>query len=395
VVVVSVTHRLNVFGYLYLGAVAGDGYASSGAVGHLDLVLALEWVRANIARFGGDPDNVTIFGESAGGAKCAWLMTMPEARGLFHKAVIQSGADTTTGLSTTLSHAEEFTDVFLTELGLHKTAWRRLLEQPAERLVAAHEAAAAKLRIPYVLPPPGPTVDGAVLAETPVEAVEKGRVARVPLMIGACADELQLFTMRRDYLADTPGEERRAEIGDSGPTPLSPSGFEALRRWLGEGGDAVIEAYSRGRPDAAADEIEAAIRGDRQFLIPSLRFAEPHLKNGDGPVFVYSFGWKSGLVPQLGAFHSLDIPFFFDRTAAVPIAHRDPTAADVSGRMSDALIAFARTGSPNHPGTPEWPGYDVTTRPTMIFDRECRVENDPRSADRSAWDSIPTSRLGF
>lgn len=395
VVVVSITHRLNVFGYLYLGAVAGEEYSTSGSAGHVDLVLALQWVRDNIHRFGGDPDNVTIFGESAGGAKVAWLMTMPEARGLFHKAAIQSGAETTTGLSTNTSHAEEFTDGFLAELDLTPESWRRLLDVPPERLVAAHEGVSAKLKIPYVLAPPGATVSGPVLRRKPMDAVEEGAAANVPLMIGACADELQLFTMKRDYLAEQPGEERRAEIGDAGPAPLAPSGYAELREWLGEGADRIIADYGRTRPGATPDQVEAAIRGDRQFLIPSLRFAEAYLNNGFGPVFTYSFAWKSDLVPEIGAFHSLDIPFFFDRTQAIPIAYRDATAAPLAAQMSDALIAFARTGSPSHAGIPEWPRYRRVDRATMIFDRECRVENDPRSTDRSAWDGIETARLGF
>jgi para-nitrobenzyl esterase len=431
VVVVSVTHRLNVFGYLYLGSIAGVGYAASGCAGLLDLMLALEWVRDNVAEFGGDPGNVTVFGESAGGAKVAWLLSMPEARGLFHKAVIQSGAETTTGLGATLAAAESFTDDVLTEVGLTRSRWQGLLDLPAERLVAAHEAVSARRQIPYVLPPPGPTIDGAVLSRAPIEAVEQGLTADVPLIIGACADELQLFTMKRDYLAesstfnvqrstgsggsrtaeaatsrdrqgaaensspDHPSNEQKLTLGASGPRPLVPSGEAELRRWLGDGAGEIIEAYRRGRPTSEADEIDAAIRGDRQFLIPSLRFAEAHLRVAKSPVYVYSFAWKSELAPRLGAFHSLDISFFFDRTQAIPLASGDPSAGPLAAQMSDALIAFARFGTPSHQGIPEWAEYDLDRRSTMIFDRRCRMESDPRSEEMSAWNIVPTSRLGF
>ena len=154
VVVVSVTHRLNVFGYLYLPHIAGEAYRTSGGVGHLDLIAALEWVRDNIARFGGDPHDVTVFGESAGGAKLAGLMAMPQARSLFQRAVIQSGAETSTGLSATIEEAKEFTAAFLAELSLSAENWAELLRLPAEQLVRTHEVVSQQLGVPYVLPPP-------------------------------------------------------------------------------------------------------------------------------------------------------------------------------------------------------------------------------------------------
>ena len=394
VVVISVTHRLNVFGYLDLRSVAGEEYAASGSTGLLDLVLALEWVRDNVANFGGDPGNVTIFGESAGGAKVACLMSMPEARGLFHKAVIQSGADTAGGLSCGADAAQSFAADLLTELDLTRDSWREVLQVPGPRLVAAHEGVSAKRGSAYVLPPPGPTI-GDVLSHTPIDAVENGEIANIPLLVGACADELELFTMRRDYLAEEPGEDRTLELGDAGPRPLAPSGEDELRRWLGEGADEIIAAYKRSRPDAEGGKIEAAIRGDRQFLIPSLRFVEAFLRIVRSPVFFYSFAWKSDLAPQLGAFHSFDIPFFFDRTEAIPLASGDRTAAPLAANMAESLIAFARTGAPSHDGIPEWLPYNPKTRPTMIFDRECRLEYDPRRVERTAWEGIPTSRLGF
>lgn len=421
VVVVSVTHRLNVFGHLYLREMGGDEYAASGNAGTLDLVLALEWVRDNIAGFGGDPRNVTLFGESAGGAKITCLMAIPSARPLFHKAVIQSGADTAGGFAVSAKDAAAFTREFVAELGLTANSWRELLQMPAERLVGAHEAVARRREIPYVLPPPGATLDGVILAQKPGEAAAHGMVADVPLIVGACEDELKLFTMKEDYLARDDTAQSRNDTGETGEvsstgpagraepkrfpdgaeaspsesSPLVPAGRGALKRWLGDGADAIIAAYSRARPGASADEIEAAIRGDRQFLVPSVRYAEAHLAVNGSPLFMYLFSWKSDVAPQLGTYHSLDIPFFFDRTDAVPVASEDESAAAMAGKMSDALIAFARTGRPDHPDIPQWTPYNTRTRPTMIFARTCRVQDDPHSEERLAWVDVPAERLGF
>ena len=397
VVVVSVTHRLNVFGYLYLPHIAGDEYRTSGGVGHLDLVAALEWVRDNIARFGGDPHDVTLFGESAGGAKVACLMAMPQARRLFRRAVIQSGAETSTGLGATIEEATAFTAAFLAELNLGTQNWAELLRLPAEELVRTHEVVSQRLGVPYVLPPPGPTIDGVVLPLSPIQAAVAGECADVPLIIGACRDETKLFLLKEDSFAGqggagtSPKPDRAKELDG----PLAMVGREAFEEWLGPGAAEIIDAYRRSRPDASFPEIESAVRGDRQFLVPSLRFAEALLETGRAPVYVYSFAWESDVVPGLGAFHSMDIQFFFSTTERMPITNLDPTSRPLAERMTDALIAFARTGDPNHPGLPQWAPYDPARRATMIFDRACEVADDPRSEERRAWQSVPTDRLGF
>jgi para-nitrobenzyl esterase len=396
VVVVSVTHRLNVFGYLYLSELGGEEYETSGNAGTLDLVLALEWVRDNIARFGGDAKNITAFGESAGGAKISCLLALPTARGLFHKAVIQSGADTASGFTVDADRAASFTREFVAELGLTASTWKNMLQLPAGRLVAAHEAIARRRQIPYVLPPPGATIDDVVLRQTPIEAVTRGIAADVPLIMGACEDELRLFTMRTDYVADDGrGSRQKDPVQNADASPLVPTGLTELKRWLGAGAEGIIDSYSSAQPGLSPDEIDAAIRGDRQFLIPSVRYAEAHLATNQSPVFMYLFSWKSDVAPQLGTYHSLDIPFFFDRAGAVPIASGDTSAASVAANVSDALIAFARSGNPDHPGIPRWRPYETETRPTMIFDRSCRVENDPHSREWSSWAEVPTERLGF
>lgn len=393
VVVVSVTHRLNVFGYLYLGSLAGDEYATSANIGHLDLIAALEWVRDNITTFGGDPDNVTLFGESAGGAKIACLMTMPRARPLFHRAVIQSGADTHRGLSTTLENAERFTAAMLRDLGIRDTDWPKLLRIPAEHLVLAHERVARELGLPYVLSPPGPTIDGVVLPNTPLDAVATDGCSDIPLIIGACRDETKLFLMDKDYLAPTTG---RTASGRIAVGPLAQTGRAAFSQWLGPEADEIIAGYRESRPEASDEEIEAAIRGDRQFLVSSLRFAQARGSAGcSAPLFVYSFDWVSELLPELGAFHSTDIQFFFANTDRMPITSSDPSSSGLAAHMADALIAFARSGNPSHPGLPAWPAYDWHRRPTMVFERQCEVVDDPRPLERKAWDCVPTERVGF
>lgn len=395
VVVVSVTHRLNVLGYLCLNSIAGDEYETSGNVGHLDLVAALRWVRDNIAAFGGDPSNVTIFGESAGGSKVACLMAMPEAQGLFHKAAIQSGAETTTGLSVTRDEADAFARAFLANLNIRPSNWRRLLELPAGLLVEAHASLAGRLGVRYALPPPGMTIDGRVLPRNPIESVSAGECADVPLLVGACRDELGVFLMDEDYFARRDSGSAPVVKGSLNLEAFAAAGRESLVEWLGAGAEQIIDTYRRNRPDASDAEIEAAIRGDRQLVIPSLRFAEEFMRLQSSPVFAYSFEWVSSVLPQLGAFHNMDVGFFFSTTDLVPVTRLDPSSAVLADQMSDALIAFARSGNPNHPGLPHWPSYDRERRLTMIFDRNCNVVEDPHGEERRVWDAVPTDRLGY
>ena len=259
----------------------------------------------------------------------------------------------------------------------------------------AHEAVAHKLGVPYSLPPPGPTVDGVVLESTPIESVAAGDCADVPLMIGACRDEMGLFLMSEDYFANADPSACQTTRSPLFLGPFGAAGRETLEQWLGPGAERVIDAYRRSRPNATDAQIEAAIRGDRQLLVPSLRFAEALAETGRRPIFVYSFDWVSQVLPQLGAFHNMDVEFFFSTTEEVAITRLDPSSARLATQMGDALIAFAHSSDPDHPGLPHWPRYDARKRATMIFGRSCHIANDPRAEELAAWRSTPTDRLGY
>jgi para-nitrobenzyl esterase len=211
-------------------------------------------------------------------------------------------------------------------------------------------------------------------------------------MIGACRDETKLFLLDRDHVAVTSERDRqRAPVHDS---PLASTGRDDFVHWLGPDAERIVSAYARSRPGATFLELEAAIRGDRQFLIPSVRFAEAQMASRTSPVFFYSFDWVSPLLPQLGAFHSNDIPFFFSNTQRMAL-NRDPSSFELATKMSDALIAFARSGDPSHPTLPRWDPYDPQRRATMIFDGTCRVDEDPRADERHAWEEVSLDYIGF
>ena len=366
VVVVSITHRLNAFGYLYLGGIAGEPYRDSANVGQIDIVRALEWVRDNIAQFGGDPRRVTVFGESGGAAKIGCLMAMPAASGLFCGAVMQSGVRT---VGPTLERADDYARHLMHQVGLPPDRWRRLLELPHEQIVRAAAEVEAVRKSEFL--EPGPVSVGSTLPAAAIDAVRMGSASAVRLMIGTCVDELQLSWK---------------PIAESSP-------LGAVEERLGEHGRDVIRAYSTTGP-SSEDDIAKLITSDLKFRIPSLRFAEAQLQAGQEDVFVYLFGWSSSVMPEAGAAHSMDIPFWFGNTVRIPVTAGDPSSRKLELQMIEALVAFARDGSPNHPGLPKWERYEPGRRPTMVFDKTSRTEQDPGGPQRLAWESVPDSKLG-
>ena len=354
-VVVSVTHRLNVFGHLYLAEVAGAGYESSANVGHLDIVLGLEWVRDNIGRFGGDAGNVTIFGDSGGAAKVGCLMAMPAAKGLFHKAKMQSGVRL---VGPTTDQGAEYTRIFLTELGIQPNEWEQLQDVAPERLVAAY------WKLAFTGDPavqPGPMVDGHALLKGPVDAVGGGSAREVPLMIGTCSDELTRLPTLRGQV-----EER-----------------------LRSHAETLLARYRSQRPDVPNDNLRSALVTDAAFRVASIRLAEAQLDAGQRDVYMYIFSWGSEVMPEYAGSHGLAIPFFFDNVDRPLATSLDASSRPLAARMSEALVAFAKTGNPG------WQAYDCERRATMVFDRECRVVEDPDGDFRKAWDGIPSALMGI
>jgi para-nitrobenzyl esterase len=375
VVVVTVNYRLGALGFLAHPVLADDeAGGAAGNWGLLDQVAALRWVRDNIGSFGGDPANVTLFGESAGGMSVADLMAMPSAAGLFHKAIVQSGPPN----AASMDAAADRTAKLLAELGLSEPADLRGV--PVEALLEAQTG---------VLAPRGggglvlvPVVDGASLPADPLEAIAGGSAADVPLLIGTNRDEAKMF-MVADPRNREPDEDvlyRRIERAfAANGVDLSPA--------------AVIDAYRRARTEAGlpADprEVWSAIESDRMFRIGSIRTAEGHAAHQPA-TFMYLFEWESpAMRGALGACHALELPFVFGtlESPGMPrFAGSGPEAERLSAAMMDAWASFARDGHPAGEGLPGWPAYDARRRATMVLGASPRVEDAPLDAERAVWE---------
>jgi para-nitrobenzyl esterase len=372
VVVVTVNHRLGALGYLHLGELAGPEHASSGNAGMLDLVRSLEWVRDNIEAFGGDPDNVTIFGESGGGAKVSLLLAMPQAHGLFHRAAVQSGP----GLFVQApEEAATSTQALLSHRGIEPGpgTLRSLQELPSQAIVEAQRAVSPRPRANA--PRRGramggftPVLDGTTVTAHPNKALADGTAADVPVLIGRNRDEATLFL--------------GADPALSNPELLDEEGLHERLAVFGDRADTLLNGYRKAQPGATPLDLLIAIQTDSFMGTGTIRFAERKIQGATTPVFMYLFCWAAG---PLRASHGFEIPFVFDN-ARPPVMKASESRAELAGRMSEAWIAFAREGDPNHPGLPKWPSYSLDERATMIFDRgHCQVENDPFSAQRLLW----------
>jgi para-nitrobenzyl esterase len=373
-VVVTVNHRLGILGYLHLAELAGESYAGSGNAGMLDLVAALEWVRDNIAAFGGDPANVTLFGESGGGAKVTYLLTSPLAAGLFRRVAIQSGA----GLrAQPAARATKLAERMLASAGVDAARVDELHDLPVERLLEV-QAGEPDGRTALTLIPLGPVVDGGFLPRQPADALAAGVSPDVPVIVGTNRDEATMF------LAADP-------VLTAGPGALDDAGLRARLSLLGDDADAMLAAYREAQPSADNVDLLIAVMSDQIMRIPSIRLAELRATAGAAPAFMYLY--CLGLGP-LRAAHGYEIPFVFDN-ARPPILEVTETTERLAGQMSEAWLAFARTDDPSHPGIPDWPAYTTDERATMIFHRETALARDPFGGERRAWKGVDISRLGF
>ena len=363
VVTVTVNHRLNVFGYTHFADLLGDNYESSGNAGMLDIIQALEWVRDNIENFGGDPDNVMIYGESGGGAKVSTLLGMPAAKGLFHRAVIQSGPALTVEEPETATRAAK---ALLEDLGLKASDLAKLQAVPADKLLASMGAAAAKAGGRAFRPVLGPAIPA-----HPFEPSGSELSAHVPIMIGTNQHEGTLFSTSNLPMYD-----------------LSEEGLKkAAGTLVGDRADEYIAAYRKLAPDATPSDLYFTMNADQWMRIGSIRLAERKHAQSAAPVYMYRFDWRSPAWDgRFMAAHAFEIPFVFDNTQMnSDITGGTPEAKALGATMSDAWIAFARTGNPNHKGLPNWPAYAPAERATMLFNNPCTVENDPGGAARKLW----------
>jgi para-nitrobenzyl esterase len=371
-VVVTINHRLNVFGFTYLSEAGGPDFALSGAAGMLDIVAALEWVRDNIDRFGGDPNLVTIFGQSGGGRKVATLMAMPSAKGLFHRAIVESGAVLRL---TTQEDAVRTTGLLLAELGLQKHQIRELQDVPMAKLLAADAAIASK--VPRREPGQtanSPTIDGRAIPGHPWDPAAPALSAGIPLMIGYARTEETLYDRPTpETLAlDEAGLRKRAAARLGGDPAL------------------VIDAFRKAHPEATPWDLWILIATDHPRGTYAREMAKRKAVQAAAPAYLYRFDWET---PEGGGHmrspHTVEIPFVFNNIKiAGPLISKMPEAFALANRVSASWVAFARTGNPNVAGLPKWPAYSAAARGTMLFNNESRVQQDPDRGPRLVMEKV-------
>lgn len=377
VVFCSINHRLGPLGFCNLAGVGGEKFAASGNVGMLDIVAALEWVRDNIASFGGDPGNVTIMGQSGGGAKVCLLTAMPSAKGLFHKAVVLSGASRRAAEK---AASERLGAAVVKEAGLSSADLDKLQSMPwkefyavatrAQQSLAREGGPAAGLTRGF-----SPVVDGSILPQHPYDPVAAPTAAAVPMIISSVQNEQSpswtdssLESITLDQAAER--LKQRAGFG---------AGF-------GDKAKEVLEAYAKVFPGRKPVELWSLASSNRQSVVAlaDVKSKQP------APVYVDWFTWQPPLFDnRMRAFHCVDISFWFYNTDLM-LTHTGggPRPKALSAKMAGALLQFMKTGNPNGGGLPNWPRYSSSKGETMVLDDNCKVENDP---DREARKALPVA----
>jgi para-nitrobenzyl esterase len=402
VVTVSSNHRLGLLGFLFLAEVAGEEYASSGNQGMLDILQALRWVKENIAGFGGDPDNVMVFGESGGGQKTSCIYAMPSAKNYFNKASIESGAGIRMA---TRESAAATTSLVLEDLGLSNSEWRNLLEVPVPTLLETNgrvlkKISAAPSSTGGMARPSSfmPVVDGVILPHHPFDPVAPEISREKPLLLGSNRDEAAYG------------------LYESGNTAAFLLNEEQLKQRLesryGDNSRQILSVYRRSRPGATPSQLYIAIAGSGTAL-GEITIAERKCAQHGAAAYMYVFVHPSNfIVPgtnyPIGAGHSLEIPYKFDNIHAEvapnskapgPYEHllgmetvygTDPERDKTAHTMSEMWATFARTGHPGAKGQPNWPAYTPEVRATMMIDATCRVVNDPWGEERKLWRGLST-----
>ena len=373
VVCVVINWRVGADGFLYLG----DEYAN---LGLLDQVAALEWVQENIAAFGGDPGNVTIFGESAGAMSIGALLSMPRAEGLFRRAIAQSGAahqvssaETAHGIGRRLAE----------KLGVPPTR-EAIAAVPVERLLAAQSELKADLlahpdperwgqEVVTSSMPWQPVIDGEVIPAAPIERIAAGAGAHVDVIVGTNTDDWRLFLVITGAIGQITDEALTGPVGVYGYQALAAYGLPV---------ESALTAYRARYPDAGPGDLLAAVQTDWWVRIPAIRLADAHA-NATSGTYMYEFAWSA---PGFGAVHALEIPFVFDTLSKDaplfgPLLGEDPPQ-ELADTMHAAWVAFATSGDPG------WPRYDLSRRATMRFNTTSQVLDDPRSWERALWEGV-------
>ncbi len=376
-VVVSVNHRLGALGYTHFGDIGGSNYAHSGNAGMLDVVAALQWVRDNIAQFGGNPDRVMIFGESGGGQKVSMLLGCPSAKGLFQTVVIESGPGVK---MIERDHGTMMVQYLLDALNLNQTQLSKVHEVPVEKILAAQFAASARLKglpIPGMMRGFGPVIDSEVLPAHPFYPVASPVSANVPVMVGFNKTESTFFFVRSNpefFNLDEDGLRRSVKL------------------WIGDSGEGLIEVYRRNNPGATPSELNFLITTDYPTGGYSHNIAERKAALGKAPAYLYRFDYVSPFQGgKMKSPHGAEIVYVFDNIDVSPMAKAGGAESQVlADQMSEAWIAFARTGDPNPPGSkmPTWKPYTNKDRATMLFNVKSECTNDPTRESRIALDRI-------
>ncbi|MGW4335771.1 carboxylesterase/lipase family protein [Rhodococcus koreensis] len=372
IVVVSINHRLNVFGHLFLG-LDDERYADSGNIGLLDVVLALRWVRENISQFGGDPCRVTIFGQSGGGSKVAGLMAMPAAEGLFHRAIIQSASSALR--FATIEEAARNTHHLLEVLQIDQSRLHAVADLPGKVLL---EAVPATIAAAGGVDNFRPVIDGRHLPAQPFADDAIGTSSDIPLLMGWCETEQRAaFSLAPENFTQTWGQalERVGRFLDVPRTLAS----------------TVMSTYADGRPQDSPGDVMALVYGDHRYRRTATRAAELRVAAADAATYVYLVKWRSPVLGgSLRSPHMLCLPFVFRNVDhANKFVGTEPDRYRLQDEMSQAWVAFARTGSPDCAELPRWPRYSLPGRPTMVFDRHTAVEQDPAARERAVLESCP------
>jgi para-nitrobenzyl esterase len=406
VVVVETNHRLGLMGYLFLGELGGEAYATSGNQGLLDIKDALKWVHENISVFGGDVSNVMIFGESGGGLKTSALYGLPSAAPYFNKASIESGPGV---FMMPRDVAAASTQMTLKQLGLTKGDWRKLLEIPPEQLIAAQVAIAAKASPVFDMASLrkgngwrwnggfAPVVDGTILPHDPFHPDSPAFSKNKPLMVGSNRDEMNFiwFQAKMNNIFELTDDTLKA----------------TLHQQLGAEADTVLATYRKTRPEASAPDLYTAITTGAFFWLGGIRIAERKAAQQGAPVYMYMFTHQSnyvipGSTHAIGAAHALEIPYKFNNIHPVGqeshadtqqpgsnisidnLVGTDPDREKVARTMSEMWTTYARTGRPGAKGQPAWPAYDNGIRATMQIDAPSTVVDDPFGEERKMWEQL-------
>lgn len=368
IVVVSLAYRLGTLGFVYLKDLAGADTDYSGNCGLLDQIAGLQWVRENIAAFGGDPDNVTVAGESAGAMSIGTLLGMPAAQGLFQRAILQSGAGS--GM-TTRSRATKVAQALLEKLNLEPSQISALADVPLEKLLQIQAELGREFGGIQAF---SPLIDGDTLPQHPSAMIAQGSAASVAILTGTNRDEWRLFAMMSG-----------GQMADDG----------LLKLTFGDAAQQALAVYTEARADKSPELALMDIVGDIVFRMPAIRLAEGQVQQG-APVWMYRFDWESpAFGGALGAAHAVDIAFVWN-TLDTEIARRfvgeSPTSQPLADLMHASWAAFIRNGNPAISNLPDWPRYDLERRATMIFNNAPHVLDDPQGQIRTFWQQAQQER---